>query len=88
MTVVSPPPPERLVPSACYSRPVAPQDVDRPELEPLPPANAPAYWAVRTRNAERAGLYYQGAHAAVSEAYEVNAAAQARCAGGLADTEQ
>lgn len=84
MTVVSPPPPERLIPSACYSRPVAPQEVDRPELDPLPPASAPAYAVVRARNAERAGLYYQGVAAAVREAYDVNAATQTRCADGLA----
>ncbi len=80
-TVVQAPGP--IIPASCYILPTEPQSVDQPELEPLPPPTAGTYLAIRTRNAERAGLYYRSDSEALREAYDVNAAAQRACATGL-----
>lgn len=80
-TVVEAPGP--VIPASCYLQPVEPQPVEQPSLEPLPPPTASTYLAIRTRNAERAGLYYRSDSEALREAYDVNAAAQRACATGL-----
>jgi hypothetical protein len=85
VTVLEKPAP--VIPVECRLDPVAPEDVDRPALVDLPPAPAATdpvarmpYEITRRRNAELAGLYFQGLAAEEARARMTNAERQRACA--------